>query len=150
MDEQSIRRLLDSCFLAKNVIETMKELPKGFKPRHIHVVEAVYELARVQEEVRVSDISQYLNITTPSVPKLIQELEKMKALKKDSQKEDKRVSLVCLTDYGLELQEKYVTNYHKEWADKLQDVTQDEEDTMIRVIKRLSETMPGNSLINKE
>ena len=108
------------------------------------------ELARVQEEVRVSDISQYLNITTPSVTKLIQELEKMKALKKDSQKEDKRVSLVCLTDYGLELQEKYVTNYHKEWADKLQDVTQDEEDTVIRVIKRLSETMPGNSLINKE
>ena len=143
MDEQGIRRLLNSCFLAKYVVETMKELPKGFKPRHIHVIEAVYELGCTQDEVRVSDISQHLNITTPSVTKLIQELEELKALEKYGQKEDKRVSLLRLTEYGLELQKKYVSEYHREWAGRLMDLTNQDIETTVRVITRLSESMPG-------
>ena len=143
MNETSIRQLLDTCFTAKHVVETMKELPKGFKPRHIHVIEAIHELSAVQEEVRVSDVSRRLNITTPSVTKLIQELEERGTLEKYQQSEDKRVTLVTLTDLGRELQKKYVAEYHKAWAERMQDVTEEEVETVIRVIAQLEETMPG-------
>lgn len=143
MNETSIRQLLDTCFTAKHVVETMKELPKGFKPRHIHVIEAIYELSTSQEEVRVSDVSHRLNITTPSVTKLIQELEERGTLEKYQQKEDKRVTLVALTDFGRELQKRYVAEYHRAWSEQMQDVTEEEVKTVIRVIARLKETMPG-------
>lgn len=143
MNETSIRQLLDTCFTAKHVVETMKELPKGFKPRHIHVIEAIYELSTNQEEVRVSDVSHRLNITTPSVTKLIQELEERGTLEKYQQKEDKRVTLVALTDFGRELQKRYVAEYHRAWSEQMQDVTEEEVKTVIRVIARLEETMPG-------
>lgn len=143
MNETSIRQLLDACFTAKHVVETMKELPKGFKPRHIHVIEAVYELSADQEEVRVSDVSRHLNITTPSVTKLIQELEERGTLEKYQQREDKRVTLVTLTDFGRELQRKYVAEYHRVWSERMQDITEEEVKTVIRVIARLEETIPG-------
>lgn len=143
MDETSIRQLLDTCFTAKHVVETMKELPKGFKPRHIHVIEAIHELGTGQEEVRVSDVSRRLNITTPSVTKLIQELEERGALEKYQQSEDKRVMLVALTDFGKDLQKRYVAEYHREWSERMQDVTEEEVRTVIRVIARLEKTMPG-------
>ena len=44
MDTEHLKKLLDTCFLAKKVIETLPELPKGMKPRHIHVLEAIYEI----------------------------------------------------------------------------------------------------------
>ena len=44
MTTTALKQLLDSCFVAKRVIETLPELPPGMKPRHIHVLDAVHTL----------------------------------------------------------------------------------------------------------
>ena len=75
MTTTALKQLLDSCFTAKRVIETLPELPPGMKPRHIHVLEAVHALQEQNGACRVSDVSARLNVTLPSVTKLVQELE---------------------------------------------------------------------------
>ena len=75
MNIDKFKELIDSCFIAKKITETMEELPKGFKPRHIHVIDSIYQLSKKKSDVRISDVSSKLNVTTPSITKLINELE---------------------------------------------------------------------------
>ena len=39
-----LKQLLDACHLAKKSIETMPKLPKGMKPRHVHVMDVIGEM----------------------------------------------------------------------------------------------------------
>ena len=39
MRTEVLKQLLDACHLAKKSIETMPKLPKGMKPRHVHVMD---------------------------------------------------------------------------------------------------------------
>ena len=100
MKTTDLEKLLDSCFTAKRIIETLPELPKGMKPRHVHVLHAIYELQDLTEGCRVSDVSKKLNITMPSITKLVQELDEKKLLKKFIRPGDKRVTLLKLTEEG--------------------------------------------------
>lgn len=142
MDSIQIKLLLDSCFVAKNVIEKMKQLPTGFKPRHIHIIDAISRLSNNMDEVRVSDVSHQLNITTPSVTKLINELEEKGIVGKHEHAEDKRVTLVELTKLGKEYEQKYVEQYHAEWAQKLADVSDEDIQTVVCTLNKLAKAMP--------
>ena len=73
MNRESLKHLLDACFTAKRIVETLPELPSGMKPRHIHVLDAVWEIQNEQGICRVSDVNTRLGITMPSVTKLVQE-----------------------------------------------------------------------------
>ncbi len=94
MTTTALKQLLDSCFVAKRVIETLPELPPGMKPRHIHVLDAVHTLQEQNGSCRVSDVSVRLNVTLPSVTKLVQELESRGLLEKRADSRDGRVILL--------------------------------------------------------
>lgn len=143
MDTTSLKRLLDACFVAKHVVETLPELPKGMKPRHIHVLDAVDEIQNQQGHCRVSDVSTRLNITMPSITKLIQELERRGLLSKQTAEEDKRVILLELTGEGRECVRRHVLEFHSAWVEQLGDISDEEAMEAIRIIRRLHETMPG-------
>lgn len=143
MTATTIKQLLDACFTAKKITETMEKLPKGMKPRHIHVIDAIFEQEKLLGEVCVSDVSNKLNITTPSVTKLINELEDMGILKKYIADYDKRVTLLSLTDKGRAYEQHYVTAYHTEWAQQLiTEITDAQAQDAILVIQKLQEAMP--------
>lgn len=144
MTTQNLKKLLDVCYVAKRIVETLPELPKGMKPRHIHVLEAVYELESSQKVCRVSDVSARLNITTPSVTKLIQELELMEMLHKRADAQDRRVVLLSLTDAGLQCVKRYVLELHREWAGAMGDFSDKEVEETIHILERLRDTMPGS------
>lgn len=143
MDTKSLKKLLDVCYVAKRVVETLPELPKGMKPRHVHVLEAIHEMQQEQGRCRVSDVSASLNITTPSVTKLIQELESLEMLQKQSDEEDKRIVLLSLTKKGRECVKRYVIDLHSEWAGAMGDIGDRQIEDTIYLIRRLSDTMPG-------
>lgn len=143
MRTEKLKRLLDACYVAKRVVETLPELPKGMKPRHIHVLDAVYETQRSQGMCRVSDVSARLNITTPSVTKLIQELEQRGLLEKDVDAEDRRVVLLGLTEAGMACVKRYVVDLHRKWANEMEDITDEQVEEAIYLITRLRDTMPG-------
>lgn len=44
MRTEVLKQLLDACHLAKKSIETMPKLPKGMKPRHVHVMDVIGEM----------------------------------------------------------------------------------------------------------
>lgn len=66
-----VRSLLDVCWKAKAITELMPALPKGLKPRYVHVIDAVWHINETNGQeigtARVSDVSAFLGVTTPSV-----------------------------------------------------------------------------------
>lgn len=143
MNTTELKQLIDACFLAKRIVETLPELPSGMKPRHIHVLDAIYETNQKQEECRVSDVCRRLNITMPSITKLIQELENRGLVKKYHHPQDKRVILLNLTDEGLSCVKRHVLDFHGRWARELQDIDSQQVADTISLIKKLQNTMPG-------
>lgn len=56
----------------------------------MHVIDAVRDLGQSNKTVKVSDISVYLNVTRPSITKLVNEPEKMDVVQKIPDEEDGR------------------------------------------------------------
>lgn len=146
MNEEKLRELLDACYAAKRITETMADLPPGMKPRHIHVIDAIYMLGQHGFEVRVGDVSKRLNITMPSVTKLINELSAMGAVQKTGAGDDKRGILLHLTNKGLNYEKRYVTDYHSAWVANMTDITAEQAEVAVSVIHSLQEAMPKGGL----
>ena len=143
MNRESLKHLIDACFTAKRIVETLPELPSGMKPRHIHVLDAVWEIQNKQGICRVSDVNTRLGITMPSVTKLVQELELLKLLQKQPDPADKRVTLLTLTEEGIACVKRHVWDFHTVWADALADVSDEQAQEATNVIEKLLLTMPG-------
>ena len=108
MEISYVKDFLSACQDAKRITELMPPLPKGMSPRHIYVIDAVFQLSQCQEKVMVSDVSKLLGVTRPSITKVIQELEKLKVLTKIPDQEDKRIVHIALTSLGKEYYGVYV------------------------------------------
>lgn len=143
MDSKTLEMLLDACFVAKRITETLPQLPKGMKPRHIHVLQAVYELQTVGGGCRVSDVSRRLNITMPSITKLVQELADKGLLRKCGERDDKRVILLEMTEAGNACVQRYVIDFHREWAAGMGDISLAEVKRTVNTMTQLLNTMPG-------
>lgn len=146
MNTESIKKFLDACQEAKKVTELMPELPKGIKPRHIHVIDTLYILSQKKEYVKVSDISEALKVTKPSITKLINELENEKVLNKNSKDSDNRITTLTLTSLGKKYYETYVDKYHKWLSELFIDI--DEKDILISVetISRAYDIMKSHEM----
>lgn len=142
MNQTALKQLLDSCFIAKRIVETLPELPKGMKPRHIHVLDAIDEIRINHAACRVSDVSIKLNITMPSITKLIKELEALGMLEKYADEEDRRVTLLCLTDKGQACVKRHVHDLHSKWAEAMGDVSDEQVIEVISIIEQFWQRMP--------
>ena len=142
MTAASLKLLLDACFTARRVIETLPELPPGMKPRHIHVQDAVSMLQAQNALCRTSDVSARLNVTLPGVTRRVQELEAMELLEKYPDARDGRVILLRLTPEGQACVRRYVRNLHADWSAALQDISDEQALDAVHVLNRLLETRP--------
>lgn len=143
MNTDTLKSLLDTCFTAKRIVETLPALPDGMKPRHIHVLDAIEEVSQKQGLCRVSDVSTRLNITMPSVTRLINELEQYGLVAKSADTADRRITLLSLTDSGLSCVRRHVHEFHAIWAEALSEVSDVQAQEAIFVIEKLRQTMPG-------
>ena len=125
MEISTIKRLFDACHKAKRITELMPELPKGMTPRHIHVIDAIYQLGQRGKMVKVSDVSDFLHVTRPSITRLIGELEGLGVVTKRSDAADGRVVRLELTDRGLEYYEYYIDRYFTLIASRLEEIEEE-------------------------
>ncbi len=139
MHANMIRQVLDSFHLAKKVLQTLLPLPEGIVPRHVHVLDSIKELAGEKDTVSVSDVSAAMNSTTPSITKLIAELENLGYVRKESVPGDKRFVAISLSDKGREFHHKYVESYHRMLAKAMPDLTDEDCLTAIRVVTTMHE-----------
>lgn len=146
MNTEFIKKFLDACQEAKKVTELMPELPKGMKPRHIHIIDTVYILSQKKEYVKVSDVSEVLKVTKPSITKLINELENENIVVKNSQYSDNRITTLTLTPLGEKYYETYVVKYHNWLAGLFVDI--DEEDLLVTIetISKAYEIMKSHEM----
>ena len=74
MTVENIKALLDACYQAKRARELLPELPKGVSTSYILYLDTIEGLERQGIRVKVSDISDALNIPRPGVTRTVQKL----------------------------------------------------------------------------
>ena len=140
--EEELKRFIDACTTARRIVETMPELPKGIKPRHIHVIDAIVLTEQQKGKVQVSDISRHLNVTMPSVTRLVRELEEQGVLVKYPDREDGRNVLLKLTALGQEYYQRYVHDYYQELGQRLEEISRADLKTAVQTLSLIHISEP--------
>lgn len=141
MTNEKIKRMLDACYLAKRIREMLPPLPEGVMPSYIKYLEAVQTLEKNSSHVRVSDISDALDLPRPGVTRTVKEMEQKGYLRKLASPDDRRVTYISITEEGRELSRKYDENYFSELSAYLDDISEEEADCMIRTIGKFYDIM---------
>ena len=135
MTNEKIKRMLDACYQAKRIREMLPPLPEGIMSSHIRYMDMIQELQKQKVHVRVSDLSDVLNIPRPGVTRTIKEM-------------DGRVTYLSLTEHGTEISEKYNENYFNELTPYLDDISDADADCMVQTIQKFYDIMCERSIQN--
>ena len=141
MTTDKIKRMMDACYLAKRIRDMLPELPEGVAPSYISYIDTVHKLESRGKKVKISDISDTLNLPRPGVTRTVKEMEAKGYLKKIPSSEDGRITYISVTEAGEKLSEKYDKNYFGELAKYLDDISEEEADGMINTIEKLYQVM---------
>ena len=141
MTSDKIKEVMDACYLAKRVRDMLPALPGGVTSSHIHYLDKIQQLQSMKDKVRVSDISDMLGLSRPSVTKTIKDRENLGFVKKLTTKEDGRVVYIQITDAGKALIDKYVDEYFTSLSKELTDITDEEANVMIEVVEKFYAVM---------
>ena len=141
MTTEKIKRMLDACYQAKRIRELLPPLPSGVAPSYIHYLDTIQTLECQEIHVKVSDISDALNLPRPGVTRTVKEMEKKGYLKKTSSPDDGRITYISVTEAGRELSTKYDAQYFSNLAIDLADISEEEADCMIATIEKFYQVM---------
>ena len=141
MKSEKVKEMLDSCYMAKRILDMLPKLPEGVLPSYVRYLETIIELEEKNQKVKVSDVSEVLNLPRPGVTRTIHATEEKGYLKKETAKHDGRVTYVTVTKEGKMIFEKYNKDYFQKLALCLNHVSNDEADCMIQTIEKFYEVM---------
>lgn len=141
MTNEKIKRMLDACYQAKRILEMLPPLPEGIVSSHIRYMDMIQKLQKQNDHVKVSDLSDVLNIPRPGVTRTIKEMEKRGLVQKVSSPDDGRVTYLSLTEHGKEISEKYNENYFNELTPYLDGISDADADCMIQTIQKFYDIM---------
>lgn len=141
MKSEKVKEMLDSCYMAKRILDMLPKLPEGVLPSYVRYLETIIELEEKNQKVKVSDVSEVLNLPRPGVTRTINAMEEKEYLKKETAKHDGRVTYVTVTKEGKMIFEKYNKDYFQKLALCLNHVSNDEADCMIQTIEKFYEIM---------
>lgn len=141
MNEDKIKRMLDACYLAKRIRELLPKLPDGVTPAYIQYMDVIHKLKEKNGNVKVSDISDFLNLPRPGVTRTIKDMERSGYLYKYASKEDGRITYIAITEKGETLSERYDKNYYNQLLKYLDDISDEDADCMITTIEKFYKVM---------
>lgn len=141
MTNEKIKRMFDACYQAKRIRELLPPLPEGVMPSYIQYMDKIQAMEQQGLQVRISDISDAMNLPRPGVTRTIKEMEAKGLLQKIASSTDGRVTYITITNAGRKLSEKYNENYFTGLAPYLNDISDDEADCMIQTIQKFYQVM---------
>ena len=141
MTNKKIKEMLDACYQAKRIREMLPPLPEGVMPSYIQYLDAIQKLEKKDIHVKVSDISDVMDLPRPGVTRTVKEMEKKGYLSKIASPDDGRVTYISITEEGWKLFRKYDENYFGELSADLSDISEEDADCMIRTIAKFYQIM---------
>ena len=146
MKIENIKALLDACYQAKRARELLPELPKGVASSHVHFLDTIERLEQQGIRVKVSDISDALQIPRPGVTRTVKEMEQRGYLEKKTSEEDGRVTYLSITEAGKRLSGTFNGQVFAQLAALLADVPDEDAACTIRTIEKLYTVMSERSI----
>ena len=116
-------------------------LPKGVMPSYIQYLDAIQSLQKEKKDIRISDISDTMNLPRPGVTRTVKEMEAKGYLRKIASPDDGRVTYITITEEGKNLSQKYDQDYFSDLASDLGEISGEEADCMIRTIEKFYNIM---------
>ena len=141
MTIELIKRMMDTCYLAKRARDMLPPLPDGVMPSYIQYLDAIQKLEAKGLRVKVSDLSDALGLPRPGVTRTVKEMEAKGYLTKSASPDDGRVTYITATEAGRQLWDKYDTQYFSELLPALQDIPEEDAACMIRTIETLYQVL---------
>ena len=141
MTTENMKALLDACYQAKRVRELLPALPKGVSPSYIHYLDTIEELERRGVRVKVSDISDALNLPRPGVTRTVKEMEDKGYLKKIASEQDGRVTYLSITESGRQLSQVHNTEFFAQLAPLVADISDADAACTVQTIEKIYKIM---------
>ena len=141
MTVEKIKALLDACYQAKRARELLPTLPKGVTSSYIQYLDAIERLECEGVRVKVSDISDALNIPRPGVTRTVKEMEQRGYLEKKNSPDDGRVTYLTVTESGKRLSGTFNGQVFAQLAPLLEDVPDEDVACTIRTVQKLYTAM---------
>lgn len=141
MTIEKIKALLDACYQAKRVRELLPALPEGVTSSYIHYLDTIERLEESGVRVKISDISDALQIPRPGVTRTVKEMENDGYLQKAASAEDGRVTYLTITDAGRRLSQTYNAQFFAQLAPLLADISDEQAACTVRTIGQLYQVM---------
>ena len=141
MTNKKIKEMLDACYQAKRIREMLPPLPQGVMPSYIQYLDMIQRLEKQGIQVKISDISDVMNLPRPGVTRTVKEMEKKGYLSKIASLDDGRVTYIFITEEGRKLFHKYDEHYFGELSRDLSDISEEDADCMIRTIEKFYQIM---------
>ena len=144
MTNEKVKRMLDACYQAKRIREMLPPLPQGIMPSYIQYMDLIQSMERQGIPVKISDISEQMNLPRPGVTRTVKEMEEKGLLHKIASENDGRVTYITVTEEGKKLSKKYDEEYFTGLSSALSDISEEEADCMIQTIEKFYERMREN------
>ena len=141
MQTKTIKKMFDACYQAKRIREMLPALPNGVIPSYIHYLDAIQSLEKTHDHVKISDISDALQLPRPGVTRTVKEMVEKGYLEKLSSPDDKRVTYISITEAGKALSKQYVEEYFQSLAPYMDAISEEDAACMIETIEIFYEIM---------
>lgn len=143
-DNNTSKELIESLMKVKRLSHKCIKT-KDLHPGEYMTLNTIYRLKMIQEEaslgVKTSDIGKCLEMKKPATSKMLNNLEDKGYIKRLSNKKDRRVIYIDLTDSGLELL-KYHHLQMEDFTSKIIDkMGKDDMETFISLLNKLSNSI---------
>lgn len=146
MTIEKIKAIFDACYLAKRSRDLLPPLPKGVTPSYIHYLDVIESFGQQGVSVKVSDISDALDIPRPGVTRTVKEMQAKGYLRKQTSESDGRVTYIIVTEDGKKLSKIYNTQYFNRLLPLLEDISDEDAECTIRTIEKLYKVMSERSV----
>ena len=148
MTSEIIKRMFDACYQAKRTREMLPPLPEGVRSSFIQYLDTIQSLEGQGVQVKVSDISDAMELPRPGVTRTVKEMEEKGYLKKMASEADGRVTYIAVTRKGTNLSQKYDEQYFKSLLPYMEEISDEDAECMIRTIEKFYQIMCESQVLN--
>lgn len=141
MTSEIIKRMFDACYQAKRTRDMLPPLPEGVRASFIHYLDVIQSLEQQGVKVKVSDLSDAMELPRPGVTRTVKEMEEKGYLKKIASEEDGRVTYITVTRTGQELSQKYDEQYFNGLIPYMEEISEEDAECMIQTIEKFYQIM---------